>query len=60
MYRTGVPVWQETIYFYNYPNAVEIGNMWVIDRAVDIRLDRNDKKYILVFDLKIKLINVLR
>lgn len=35
----GVPVRQETIYFYNYPNTVEIENVWVIDRAIDGRLN---------------------
>lgn len=39
MFRSCVPVRQETIYFYNVPNTVDIGNMWFIDRDVDLRVD---------------------
>lgn len=52
MFRASAPVRQETIYFYNVPNTVEIGNMWVIDRAVDMKVDGAGKKITFrVFDV---------
>lgn len=43
------PVRQETIYFYTVPNTMEIGNIRVIDRVVDLRVAGAGKKITLRF-----------